>query len=351
MKDRRTLSRVLALVAVFAVALLLLVGTYGVIANQVSSVRPNTDSPGGPSSTAAWSSGWVPIDQDECLAFEHNLGRDPDDYAVDLWFLDTPGRHGINRRSYGGLEVNNSWSGGYWQNLTANTIEVCRNADDYVADQVRIQVWEPLADSDYASPWTSINPGQTITFEHNVNITATDLVVGLWFSSTTRGIHHFGYGGLGIDGPGLKLGAHWHDLTDNTIQVTRHPHDTDIQQVRVIVVHGDPPDYDSLVDLGDRQSIDRGDTFTFTHGLSWDPNLLLVRAECYTSTAGINQWLAGGNHDIDHGFQGTSLQNLDTDTVVAARWVDDDVCPEVRVRAWRRGPRLYLPIVLSNYEP
>jgi hypothetical protein len=357
MKDKRVLIRAPALVATLVVALLLLVGTYTVIASSAPSAGPAPDLSSGSSSALAWSSNWVLINQSETLTFTHNLGGDPDDYAVELWFLDTDGGLGINRRYYGGLENGGDWYGAHWQNLTTNTIEVYRQPQDTVADRVRIRVWTPLTPTTgyYASPWTNINQDQTITLTHNLGITDTDLTVGLWFSGTTRGIHNYGYGGLAVDRPQEMLGGHWHNLTANTIQVTRHPDDTDVKQVRVFVVHGAPPDYDSLEDLGDWQSIATGDTFTFTHDLNWDPNMLLARGECYSSTVGnpgIHQWFAGGNHDwLNSGqWQGTNLQNLTRNTVAVARRADDQVCPQVRVRIWKRSVQVYLPLILNNYS-
>jgi len=351
MKDRRTFIRTLALVAALVVALLLLAGTYTVIASSAPDLSSASIS------AAAWSSGWVTIVTDTSQVFTHNLGGDPDDYAVELRFLDTDGGLGINRRYYGGSEEGGSWYGAHWQNLTTNTIEIYRQPQDTVADRVRIRVWAPLTSTTgyYASPWTDINTGQTITLTHGLGITNTDLTVGLWFSDTTRGIHNYGYGGLAVDGDTDMLGAHWHNLTTNTVQVTRHPDDTDVEQVRVFVVHGAPPHYDSLEDpsIGGWKSIAPGDTFTFTHGLNWDPNMLLARGECYSSTVGgpgIHQWFAGGNHDWFVGWQGTNLQNLTRNTVAVVRRADDQVCPQVRVRVWKRSSQIYLPLILNNYS-
>jgi hypothetical protein len=85
-------------------------------------------------------------------------------------------------------------------------------------------------------------------------------------------------------------------------------------------------------------------------GVSWNPNMLLARAECYSSTGGIHQWLAGGNHHWDAGWKGTNLQKLTRNTVQVYRQPDDDVCPQVRVRVWKRSRQVYLPVVLSNYD-
>ena len=235
---------------------LLLLASNAVAGNMVELPDTHPEDAIALQSNSFWTSGWMDIATGTARPFTHNLGGNPDDYAVELWFLDTDASGiGINRRNYGGLEVNGSWHGAHWQELTANTVKVYCHSDDVVADRIRIQVWIPPTSPDYDSEWMPINPGQTITFTHNLDITATDLTVSLWFRGVTRGIHHFGYGGMAVDGPQKMLGAHWHNLTDNTVQVTRHPDDTDVEQVRVVVVHGDPPDYDSLVAFGGWKSI------------------------------------------------------------------------------------------------
>jgi hypothetical protein len=242
--------------------------------------------------------------------------------------------------------------------LTSNTIQVRRLAQDEAADQVLVRVWlAPLPLGGYTNGWTDINPGQTITFPHGLGITSTDLSVGLWFSGTVRGIHQYSFGGLAIDGPGNTIerliGAHWHNLTDNQVRVTRHPDDVMVEQVRVILLEGATPDYDSLVDLG-WQSVAQDTIFTFTHNLNVPPMAQLMRAECYDPAAlGINLAQAGGNvaswfADTD---KGVNIQNVAPNSVQVYRWADDDVCPQVRLRVWR-GPvsQAYLPLALREYE-
>jgi len=206
MKDNRTLIRVPALAAALVVALLLLVGAYTVLASPA----PSTEA--GPSqdlSNAAtfWMSGWVPINQNQGLTFNHNLGVPPTQLAVELWFRDTDaGGIGINRANYGGMESAGTWHGAYWRNLTANTIGVRRMANDTAADEISVKVWV-VPPPDYDSGWTTINQGQTRTFNHNLNTAKEDLTVSLWFSSTVHGIHHFAYGGLTTGAS--QLGAYW----------------------------------------------------------------------------------------------------------------------------------------------
>jgi hypothetical protein len=350
--SKRRISVWIAVVAGLALAAGLLVVS-SAAANPASPETPLTPARAAQAGTM-WSSGWAPINPGQTLSFNHNLGGDPDDYVVELMFLDTdPGGFGINRRNFGGMEVNGDWSGAHWQKLTANTVEVYRQPDDTVADRIRVSVGVAPAAPDYDSGWLDINPGQTLTVSHNLAITATDLTVSLWFSGTARGIHQFGYGGLAVDGPHKMLGAHWQNLTSNTVQVIRHPDDTDVEQVRVVVVHGDPPAYDSLQALGGWQNVAPGAVFVIDHNLHWDPTMMLVRGECYDESGlrGIHQLFAGGNHDWLNGgqFQGANLQNLTRDTVAAFRWGQDEFCSQVRVRIWKRGIKAYLPLVMRNH--
>lgn len=357
MRDKQLLNRIPALVAAVLVVLLLLIGTYTVIASPVPSTT--TDLPGDSTSAAFRSSGWQPIAPGGTYTFTHGLGIDPDNYAVEVWFRDTDPDMGIHRFAYGGVDANGPKIGAYWEHLTANTIRVHRNMQDTTVDDVLVRVWivpPATPPTGYDSTWTPISAGATDTFTHGLNITPTDLTVGLWFSGTARGIHNYAYGGLSVNLPStMSLGAHWHNLTTNTVQVTRLQDDTDVEEVRVIVIHGDAPDYDSLVDLGDWQFIPQNQGFTFTHGLNWNPNMMLVRGECYDPvTAGINQVWAGGTVQLwgpNPGGKGAHIYRLTANAVSVDRWRFDDVCPEVRVRIWTRELLLYLPLTMNSYGP
>ena len=79
--------------------------------------------------------------------------------------------------------------------------------------------------------------------------------------------------------------------------------------------------------------------------------MMLVRGECYDPVVGgINQWFAGGNHDWFVGWQGTNLQKLAHNTIEVYSQVNDQVCPQVRVRIWKRQVRIYLPLVLKAHS-
>jgi hypothetical protein len=295
---------------------------------------------------SAWSSGWTPIAAGGCQTLTHSLGADPEDYALDLLFMDAEGNLGIHRRNYGGLEWNDQWWGAYWQRLTSNTIQVCRLPNDNAAQQTHVRVWIPDTPWDYDSGWTDIDPG-TAVFSHGLGITPTELLVGLWFRNPARGIHHFGFGGLTVDDPYPEFwGAYWHNLTTDAVEVTRGRDDTAVHQVRVFVTQADPPAYDS-----DWQAIDPGSVITLEHHLNRAPGSLVVRGECFSPTLdgpGIHRWFAGGDHGSFGGWRGTNLQNLTAHTVQAARRMDDVACPFGRVRIWVPEWRIYLPLVLNS---
>jgi hypothetical protein len=286
------------------------------------------------------------------------LNDDPDRYAVEMMFRDTDSVDsiGIHRRNYGGMEQGGSKRGVHWQELTTNSIKVCRHPDDERAGQVRIRVRVPPTAPDHDSGWQDINQNDTITINHGAGITATDMTVAMWFSSTAQGIHHLAYGGLAVDPDppthtGMLLGAHWYNLTTDTVQVFRHPDDFLVEQVRVIVTYAATPDYDSLVAAGGWRDVEPDTPSTLEHNLNWSPDSLVVRAECYSSTVGIHQWLAGGSYKgwpPEVGLKGGNLQNLTSTTVEFLRWSDDDVCPQVRVRIWRQIKHVYLPVVIRD---
>jgi len=345
MKEKRMLMRVPVLTVTILMALLLLAGTYTVLANSSPSARlaPNSASAGSPT---FWSSGWVSITAGTCQVFTHSLGRSPESLAVDMWFQDTDGGLGINRRNYGGLEFNGNWYGAHWQKLTSTTIEACRQPNDNTADMIRLVVWVAPT-PDYDSGWRVITPSYQLTFNHNLGGTATDLTVGLYFSGTTRGIHQYAFGGLTkyISPTDYMYGAHWYNLTSTSVQVFRRLDDTDVEQVRVVVSQSDPPAYDS-----GWQDITAGSIVTFNHNLNWNPDMLLVRGECNDpGQYNINLVYAGGDH-WSGGFRGSNLQNLTANTVQFVRRANDDDCPKARVVIYKRSVTIYLPVVMRDYS-
>jgi hypothetical protein len=338
------------LIALSLVALLLL--SPSLAAGPPREGPPVAAQPREPASVSAvsqWDSGWGGLPAGFCRTMYHNLGVDPDDpevvYAVDLWFRDTDGNYGINRRGYGGLGVGGAepHEGAYWKNLEDDSIMVCRGAGDPAAGQVRVRVWIPDTTDAYVSPWTAIEPDRTRSFRHGLTAPVEELAVGLMFRGN-KGIHHLGYGGLFVDSTLQEpRGAFWLNLTGTSVEVTRLQYDIEVDWVRVVVVRADPPDYDS-----GWQTLSLGEN-VFPHNLGWNPGAMLVRSECRSDlqAAGIHHIFAGGI-DVDGSLQGTHMEQLKTDSLVVERWPDDQMCPEYRVRIWKLAVSVHVPLVLRN---
>jgi hypothetical protein len=296
---------------------------------------------------SGWSSGWITITPGTVETLTHDLGGDTDEYAVELWSMDTDeGGYGINARAYGGLEAGGSYYGAAWQHLTSNTIQVVRFADDTFADRVRVRVWVPDPLPEYCSDWTSIALSQTLVFTHSLGGDVDDYVVGMAFSNTLRGISNFAYGGLEINS-GDYRGAYWHDLTTSTVRVFRFPGGLPAAQLRICVTRPDPPDYDS-----GWVTVTQDTTRTFAHNLRLNPNLYLVRlhAKSDDSSFGINNVYAGGM-DADGSPRGTNWQNSTANSIDVFRRSQDEHADQVRLRIWVRGHRIYLPLALKNCAP
>ena len=291
----------------------------------------------------AWGSGWVAVPNVATpMPLTHDLGGNPDDYAVALWFADTDDGYGINTLGYGGFETGDQYYGGYWQNLTAHTIEINRNFHDIYADLLRVFIWVPET-PDYCSDWQPIAPGATETFTHGLGGDPDDYTVRLWFSDTLPaglGVNHRHYGGLEDDGS--YYGAYWHNLTASSVQVTRLADDGFAGQVRVCVAEPDPPDWDS-----GWQALNQGESRALAHGLGGNPMLYVVRMDQRQSNLGIHHFGIGGLVDAS-GDQGSHWQNLTASAITVARHADDQLVDEVRVRIWQVRVNVYLPYVVNN---
>ncbi len=101
----------------------------------------------------AFVSGWqainfsgVPIGLDSSIKINHNVGGNPENYVVDLQFRSST--LGINQRTLGGtsrvqasLNKNNVSNGGWWSNLTGQSITVWRGWSDKEIAEVRVRIW------------------------------------------------------------------------------------------------------------------------------------------------------------------------------------------------------------------
>jgi len=298
-------------------------------------------------STSYWSSGWVDIATDTAMVLTHDLGGNPDDYAVELWLRDTAsGGKGINSWGMGGFEAGGNLRGAHWQNLTDTTIEVVRREDDLFADQVRVRVWVPDPPA-WDSGWEDIATDTAKTLLHPVGGNVDDYVVGLWFKDTTPGgigVNTRCYGGF--EASGQLRGAAWQNLTGTTIDVLRYPDDPWADQVRVRIFAPDPPDWDS-----GWASVATDTARTFTHSLGGNPGLYLVRGwqrDTSQGGIGINHRFAGG-YEMGGSFFGTSWESLTDTTINVFRRPNDYAADQVRFRIWLRDYKVLLPLVLKNY--
>ena len=362
MKSKQTLGISIILVLLVAALLFQLGGDTLAAPSRPADLprepRPSDLQPALPTASSQfWASDWVAINPGDTITLDHNLGGDPDDYAVQLWFRDTDiGGYGVHTRGYGGLEDNGQYSGANWQDLTASHIRVFRRADDTLADQVRVWIWVPELLLEYCTPWSNINKGETVTVNHNLGGNVDDYVVGLWFKANPPlGINQKGYGGMEAETE--WYGAYWYNLTTTEVSVYRQVNDSSVDQFRLCVGVGDPPDYDS-----GWVGFTPGQTRTLTHALGGNPGRYIVRMEFkdlpplyapYIFGYGIHNRALGGDAsntllaDLNH--LGASWQKLTSQTIDVQRWENDTWADQIRVRIWQRRVRVYLPMVLRNY--
>ena len=350
-------SRWIALAGATFLAVLLLAGMFALVAGAEPPAPAEAAEKGSPevkAAAAAWSSGWITIIPGSYGVYYHNLGHPAEDYAVEMLFRDADGGLGIHRRFYGGADDSLGEYGAHWLNLTTNSIRVHRWSGDTTADEILIRVWVQTPAPEYDSGWITVEPAQTVTLTHGLGHAATDLAVSLWFSSSAgAGINHFGYGGLAYDATKNLYGGYWHNLTDNTVQVTRLAGASSTAWMRVAVTQSAAPAYDSLVALGGWQDVAAGAAFTFVHNLHSRPEQLLVRAECRSPDPelGIHQAFAGGEFDWRlPGWQGSNLQNISEYSVSVYRQPQDTLCPQMRVVIFQLGHSLYMPLVMRSHS-
>ncbi len=169
----------------------------------------------------------------------HQLGGDPEDYVISLWFKDGSGR--IHQQGYGGLEDAGIRTGAYWADPTVSYIPVYRYPGDSFADQVRVCVAIPDDPPAYDSGWWPISAGTTLTLTHGVGGSLYGYIVDVEFYDVDAfGIHVAGMGGDFLDPPppgdgadSIEHGAHWRRLTTDTIELVRQGDDLYVDQVRV----------------------------------------------------------------------------------------------------------------------
>ena len=183
--------------------------------------------------------GWLDAAPGDFTQAVHQLGGDPEEYVISLWFKDGSGR--IHQQGYGGLEDSGAQTGGYWADPTVSYVPVYRCPDDTYVDQVRVCVAIPDDPPAYDSDWWPIAAGTTLTLTHNVGGSVNGYIVDVEFYDVEAfGIHVVGMGGDFLDPPSpgdgadsIEHGAHWQRLTTSAIELVRRGQDIYVDQVRV----------------------------------------------------------------------------------------------------------------------
>ena len=183
----------------------------------------------------------------------------------------------------------------------------------------------PKAQADgvgWTSGWVDILPGQTLTLTHGLGGDPALYATGLWFRDMRAeglSIHHRAYGGMAIGD--MRVGAYWHNLTHETISVTREPNDPFVSQVRLKLWRADPYAYDS-----GWMNINAGTVITLTHGLggNTDDYVVGVKFRDVFGPMGIHQYTLGGM-EIGGRMLGGAWQALTNNTIQIGRFADDDL--------------------------
>ena len=294
---------------------------------------------------ADYDSGWQNIT--DVLNLTHALGGPWNDFVVDLQFNDTNGAWGVNQKGLGG-DATSGFSpeehGVYWTNLTANTVQVRRGADDLAAEQVRLRIWASRRPR-YDSGWQSIGQGEGKMLTHSLGGTTYPYVVDVQFKDTDAdgisgaGVNQWYYGGDTWydhgEGQHVNSGLWWHSLNDESIFLYRFGNDHNADEVRVRLWIAPDADYDS-----GWQNI--GSSLTLNHNLGGDPDDYVVDLQFNDNIAanpqGINQGRYGGDTFFENGTTSMGLgaywQELNNSTITVQRLADADLVDAVRVRIW-----------------
>ncbi len=311
-----------------------------------------------------YDSGWVSISQNEGKTFTHNVGGDTDHYVVDLQFKDTadPG-YGVNQWDYGGDDYivypssTMKREGAYWGGLTSTGLWVRRQADDTIADQVRVRIWI-APPPDYDSGWTPIIPDETKTLNHGLGGNSYDYVVDLQFKDSSgvgAGVNQWHYGADQYRDPpttAVVHGGYWRNLDSDSIDVKRGKDDTGADSVRVRIWKNTQADYDSGWTTISPASVEKlyhnlgGDADDYVVDLQfWDDNTDVGIS--HTAYGSITDYCSFGNR-FDYGAFWYFLTNSG---VWVWREVNDESADHIHVRIWYTDDRywVYLPAVLRNY--
>ena len=207
----------------------------------------------------------------------------------------------------------------------------------------------------YDSGWRSIAPGQILSMWHQLGLAPAMMLVQLetFKSGSSAGIEQRFVGGndlgtksAGFGPPDARVGAYWHNLTNNYIQVTRMAEDTTLDAVRVRIWEmGHSADYSVWVTLTPNQNN------YFTHNLGGNPEDYVVDMVFNDTAAGglgVNQRAYGGrtlgmNSTFfnDGAGAGAYWFGLQGNVIYIHRMKDDEFADEILLRIWQRQNPTY----------
>jgi len=316
-----------------------------------------------------YSSGWLNLGAgDTATVLTHNLGGDTDDYMVDLQYRGSA-FSGVNRRYYGGADwganppsgmSEDDRVGAYWRSLTDSTITVYRRPEDIYASEVRVRIWV-MPKPDYDSGWVALGQNVSQELTHNLRGDYLDYLVDMQYRNSGNGVNQRYYGGtdFGANPPsGMneddRVGAYWRGLDLDSITVYRRPEDTYAEDVRIRIWRTARPDYES-----GWQVVSQDTAETWSHNVGGNADGYLVNMIYYdTDFNYINARHLGGadfgatppgGYNADD-RAGAYWRTLTDSSVTVYRRPEDGFADYLRIRIWVTPRRVYLPLVMHNYD-
>ncbi len=106
-------------------------------------ISSHSGNDGAPFPRPAYDSGWFYLGQGKGQVLAHSIGKNIDNYVIDIQFKDTinSDTFGIHNYKVGGDDGGLYYYGAFWRNLTNSTIEVRRSSNDERASQIRVRIW------------------------------------------------------------------------------------------------------------------------------------------------------------------------------------------------------------------
>jgi hypothetical protein len=316
-----------------------------------------------------YDSWWRSVATDEDKMFKHHLGGSEDRFYVDMEYLTLSG-YNINQQFYGGKDLgsksygdsfNNARVGAYWYSLDDESFMIYRRAEDFIADQVRIRIWE-MPKPDYDSDWFDITAGgaSATLLTHNLRGDTFSYLVDLQYKSSALGINQCMYGGndLGNKPPSMmnendRMGAYWSNLNGQYISVYRRAEDMYAPQVRVRIWRMNTPDYRTS-----NLSLGQGGTQTLNHLLKGNPAHYLVNMIQYDPDTYIINQKSYGGQDMgtkssgegysDNDRAGCYWFGLTQNKIDITRRSEDTEADYFNIRIWRIPPNIPISSIIDH---